>query len=70
MSLLRANAPEAVRWCPLGCGKEMTLDALVEGKCKCGGTVVDLGWRYRDSKGALCYASTFDTLPPEVRRAA
>lgn len=67
---MRANPAEPVRWCSLGCGRESTLDQLVDGKCRCGGQVVDLGWRYRDSKGVTCYTSTYDTLPSEVRRAS
>jgi predicted RNA-binding Zn-ribbon protein involved in translation (DUF1610 family) len=69
---LKPNPPEHVRWCDLGCGAEIPTDTLREGvKCpKCGERTVDLGYRYRDSKGVVCYASTWETLPVEVRRAA
>lgn len=68
---MKANPPEKVWWCVNGCGRELTDAGVADHKCtRCDTRVVDLGWRYRDSHGAYCYASTFETLPPEVRRAA
>lgn len=58
-----------VWWCGLGCGRELTeanLDADT-GACPCGRLPEPLGWRYRNHHGALCYASTYRTLPAEAR---
>ena len=59
--------PEQVRWCALGCGREIV---GTEKKCRCGGDTVDLGWRYLNSRGVRQYASTWETLPKEIREAA
>jgi hypothetical protein len=66
---MRTDPPEARRWCALGCGAELAVDQTPHSQCpRCHRPVVDLGWRYRDNRGALHYASTWETLPPEIRR--
>jgi hypothetical protein len=69
MSQVQGDPPEARWWCALGCGAELTAGQIRDGRCaRCHGMAVELGWRYRDSKGAVHYASTWKTVPPEVRR--
>ena len=59
-----------MRWCSWGCGAEVPVDKLKDGACpKCGGSTVDLGWRYRDNRHDWVYTSTYDTLPADVKRA-
>jgi hypothetical protein len=66
---MRATPAEEMRWCAAGCGAEVSVDKLRDGACpKCAGRVVDLGWRYRNSRGSFEYVSRFEALPPEVRK--